>query len=226
MLVAILDDTIHTDTPHGRAIKRIVTGLEEYGITVAGIASPADAKAAYANMPEVDCFLINWNLGGDTAERHSETAGIIHEIRKRNEDIPIFLMGEPTTAPPTSLTIDMIKEINEYIWVRIPRSSLQAASRLQRNVTGNGCSPRFLRSLSGFQRISNTHGTPRAMPGGLLSGSRRPAGPSSSSSGNSSSAPISPSRSGSSARSLTIPGRSGKPNAMQPGCSGPMRPIL
>ena len=26
-------------------------------------------------------------------------------------------MGEPTTAPPTTLTIDMIKEINEYIWV-------------------------------------------------------------------------------------------------------------
>ncbi|HII98140.1 MAG TPA: arginine decarboxylase [Methanoregula sp.] len=117
MLVAILDDTIHTETPHGRAIRRIAKGLEEYGITVADIASPAEARAAYPAMPEVDCFLINWNLGGDTPEKHKETVGLIHEIRKRNEDIPIFLMGEPTTAPPTTLTIDMIREINEYIWV-------------------------------------------------------------------------------------------------------------
>jgi lysine decarboxylase/arginine decarboxylase len=115
--VAILDDTIHTDTPHGRAIKRIVKGLEEYGITVADIASPADARAAFPGLPEVDCILINWNLGGDTPERHKETVAIIHGIRQRNEEIPLFLMGEPTTASPTSLTIDMIKEINEYIWV-------------------------------------------------------------------------------------------------------------
>jgi arginine decarboxylase len=117
LTVAILDDTIHTDTPHGRAIKRIVRGLEEFGITVSDIASPADARAALPNLPEVDCLLINWNLGGDSPERHTETVAIIHAIRQRNEDIPLFLMGEPTTASPTTLTIDMIKEINEYIWV-------------------------------------------------------------------------------------------------------------
>jgi arginine decarboxylase len=117
LTVAILDDTIHTDTPHGRAIKRIVKGLEEYGITVADISSPVDARAAFPGLPEVDCILINWNLGGDTPERHKETVAIIHAIRQRNEEIPLFLMGEPTTASPTSLTIDMIKEINEYIWV-------------------------------------------------------------------------------------------------------------
>ncbi|MGA2918162.1 Orn/Lys/Arg decarboxylase N-terminal domain-containing protein [Methanoregula sp.] len=115
--VAILDDTIHTETPHGRAIRRIVKGIEEFGITVSDIVSPADARAAASNLPEIDCVLINWNLGGDTPGRHEETAAIIHEIRQRNEEIPIFLMGEPTSAAPTTLTIDMIKEINEYIWV-------------------------------------------------------------------------------------------------------------
>ena len=46
LLVAIIDDTIHTDTPHGHAIKRIVHGLEEFGIRVADVSSPADARAA------------------------------------------------------------------------------------------------------------------------------------------------------------------------------------
>ena len=117
LLVGIIDDAIHTDTPHGHAIKRIVKGIEEFGIHVADVASPADARAAYSNLPSVDCILINWNLGGDTAKKHKETMQLIEEIRSRNEDIPIFLMAEPTSETPAALTVDMIREINEYIYV-------------------------------------------------------------------------------------------------------------
>jgi lysine decarboxylase/arginine decarboxylase len=117
LLVGIIDDTIHTDTPHGHDIKRIIKGIEEFGIHVADVASPADARAAYSNLPSVDCILINWNLGGDTAKKHKETMQLIQEIRNRNEDIPIFLMAEPTSETPASLTVDMIREINEYIYV-------------------------------------------------------------------------------------------------------------
>ncbi len=117
LLVAVIDDTIHTDTPHGNAIKRIMKGLEEFGIRVAAIASPADARAAYSNLPEVSCILINWNLGGDTTKKHKDTLQLIDGIRNRDEDIPIFLMAEPTGETPASLTISMIREINEYIYV-------------------------------------------------------------------------------------------------------------
>jgi lysine decarboxylase/arginine decarboxylase len=117
LLVAIIDDTIHTDTPHGHAIKRIIGGLEEYGIHIADIASPADARAAYSNLPSVGCILINWNLGGDSARNQKETIQLIHEIRNRNEDIPIFLMADPTSETPVSLTVDVIREVSEYIYV-------------------------------------------------------------------------------------------------------------
>ena len=117
LLVGIIDDAIHTDTPHGHAIKRIIKGIEEFGIHVADVASPADARAAYSNLPSVNCILINWNLGGDTAKKHKETMQIIQEIRSRNEDVPIFLMAEPTSETPAALTVDMIREINEYIYV-------------------------------------------------------------------------------------------------------------
>ena len=117
LLVAIIDDSIHTDTPHGRAILRIARGLEEYGIRVEDVASPTDARAAYSNLPEVSCVLINWNLGGDTPKKHKETLFLIHQIRERSEHIPIFLMAEPTSETPASLTVDMIKQINEYIYV-------------------------------------------------------------------------------------------------------------
>ena len=117
LVVAIIDDTIHTETPHGRAIKRIIHGLEEFGIFVADVASPADARAAYANLPVVSCILINWNLGTQSAETHKDTLALLRQIRSVNEDIPIFLMAEPTSEPPISLTVEVIKEISEYIYV-------------------------------------------------------------------------------------------------------------
>ncbi len=117
LVVAIIDDTIHTETPHGRAIKRIIHGLEEFGIFVADVASPADARAAYANLPLVSCILINWNLGNQPAESHKDTLALLRQIRSVNEDIPIFLMAEPTSEPPISLTVEVIKEISEYIYV-------------------------------------------------------------------------------------------------------------
>ena len=115
--VAIIDDAHKTDTPQGHAIQRIITGLKEFGIHVSEVASPEDARAAFSALPDIDCILINWNLGGDTPERHAVTAKLIDEIRERNEKIPLFLMGEPTNAPPTSLPLATVREINEYIWV-------------------------------------------------------------------------------------------------------------
>lgn len=117
LLVAVIDDTIHTDTPHGRAIRRIIEGLKEYGIHVADVASPADARAAYTNFPSVSCVLINWNLGGNTKKKQTDTAKLIHQIRAISEDLPIFLMAEPTSEAPAALTVDLIREINEYVYV-------------------------------------------------------------------------------------------------------------
>jgi len=114
LLVAVIDDTIHTDTPHGRAIRRIIEGLKEYGIHVADVASPADARAAYTNFPSVSCVLINWNLGGNTKKKQTDTAKLIHQIRTISEDLPIFLMAEPTSEAPAALTVDLIREINAY----------------------------------------------------------------------------------------------------------------
>ena len=117
LTVALIDDTHKTDTPVGNAIRRIMDGLKEYGIRITNIGSSDDARSALTNLPEADCIFINWNLGGDTPERHTATEGIIKEIRTRNEDIPIFLMGEPGKESATTLTIDMIREVNEYVWV-------------------------------------------------------------------------------------------------------------
>ena len=120
LTVVIIDDTLHTDTPHGRTIQRIVKGLADFDLDVVSIASLEDARSAYANLPEADCILVNWNLGDSGSKTHADAKKLIYEIRQRNEDIPIFLMAEPaeeTATTLTSLTVDIIREINEFIYI-------------------------------------------------------------------------------------------------------------
>jgi arginine decarboxylase len=115
--VVIVDEGVNSDTPHGRTIKRIVDGLADFDILVYTIASLEDARSAYANLPEVDCVLISWTLGTTKSKDHSDAKQLIHEIRGRNEDVPIFLMAEPTGEAPSSLTVDTLREINEYVYI-------------------------------------------------------------------------------------------------------------
>ena len=117
LVVVIIDDAIGKDTPHGRTIKRIVDGLADFDIQVYTIASLEDARSAYANLPEVDCVLISWKLGGSGSKNNADAKQLIHEIRQRNEDIPIFLMAEPTGEAPNALTVDTIREVNEYVYI-------------------------------------------------------------------------------------------------------------
>ncbi len=117
LVVVIIDDAIGKDTPHGRTIKRIVDGLADFDIQVYTIASLEDARSAYANLPEVDCVLISWTLGGTGSKNNADAKQLIHEIRQRNEDIPIFLMAEPTGEAPSALTVDTIREVNEYVYI-------------------------------------------------------------------------------------------------------------
>ena len=117
LVVVIIDDAVNADTPHGRTIKRIVKGLSDFDINVVLIASLEDAKSAYANLPEVDCILISSTLGGTGAEKNADAKHLIHEIRQRNEDIPVFLMTEPMEDTSSILTVDTIREVNEYIYI-------------------------------------------------------------------------------------------------------------
>jgi len=117
LVVGIVDDAIHAETPHGRALQRIIKDLEAFDIFVADVASPADARNAYTNLPAVSCIMISWNLGKRTREQQMDTLTLIRQIRSVNEDIPIFLMAEPTSEAPIGLTVDVLKEVNEYLYV-------------------------------------------------------------------------------------------------------------
>ena len=67
--VAVIDSTVHTDTPAGRAVRNIIADLSTYGIEVTTLASTDDARAALSNLPAVDCIMVNWKTGKNPPER-------------------------------------------------------------------------------------------------------------------------------------------------------------
>ena len=101
----------------GVPIKRIENGLSDFNIQVVSIASVDDARSAYANLPQVDCLLISATLGGPKPKQNADAKHLIHEIRQRNEDIPIFLMADPMGDATSAFTVDTIREINEYLYI-------------------------------------------------------------------------------------------------------------
>ena len=107
LFVAVFDDSATADTPRGRAVDRIIRGIEESGIRVAGVATPGGARAALSVLPEADGILIGGNAGG--------AMELVREIRSRNEEIPVFLMAGPEGVAPAGPDIGMIGEISEYI---------------------------------------------------------------------------------------------------------------
>jgi len=113
--VVIIDDSIRTDTPRGRTLARIVKGLADYQIEATMIASLEDARSAFAHLPEADCVMVNWNLGGTGSKDHNDAKRLIDEIRKRNEDIPLFVIAEPISGATASMTVDVISEVNEFV---------------------------------------------------------------------------------------------------------------
>ncbi len=215
MTVVIIDDTIHTDTPHGRTILRIVKGLADFDLDVVSIASLEDARSAYANLPEADCILVNWNLGDSGPKTHADAKKLIHEVRQRNEDIPIFLMAEPaedTATTLTSLPVDTLREINEYIYIMedtpefIAGRITAAANRYRESLLPPlfGALVRFSKDFEySWHTASSTHF-----------------------SGSNSSGPTSRSRSGGLGPSSIIPARLERRSGMRRRSLAPMTPIL
>ncbi|NTV00875.1 MAG: arginine decarboxylase, partial [Methanoregulaceae archaeon] len=115
LVAVVIDDTLTTETPHGRSMHRILAGLSGFGIQVYTIGSLEGARSAYANLPEADCILINWDIGNDPT--HADARQLIREIRERNEDIPIFLMAEPSRESFGSIGVGTLREIDEFVYI-------------------------------------------------------------------------------------------------------------
>ena len=105
--VAVVDPHIMTETTGGRAVRTLIQEIRKGGISVTEIGTIEDAVSAVVTVPDIDCVLVSWDMGG--------AEDLIMMIRMRNKEIPIFLISEPGTVH--SIPLSIVRQVNEYVWI-------------------------------------------------------------------------------------------------------------
>jgi len=111
--VLVIDHELSADTARGSNIRAIVSSLESRGMDVIKARSSDEGISVFIADPSLDCIIINGDLVQMEEER-KVTPRLIPQLRLRNEDVPVFLITERATL--SSIPLDDIQEINEYIW--------------------------------------------------------------------------------------------------------------
>ncbi|RDI96962.1 arginine decarboxylase [Dyella solisilvae] len=115
--VLLVHHQANTDSAAGRASRVLANEFTDRNIDTIVVSTADDARATIMSDASINALLLDWSLPDDTGSEHGNAAAIslIHMVRSRNEQLPIFLMSEQEKA--RTLTIELIQAINELVWL-------------------------------------------------------------------------------------------------------------
>jgi hypothetical protein len=102
------------DEAAAAAISRITDSLRAEGFGLLRATTGRDGAAQIREYRAIGCLLLDWELGPAGA-RGKEASALIREVRRRNADLPIFLLADRTIAG--HLPLEVSREIQEYVWL-------------------------------------------------------------------------------------------------------------
>ena len=116
--IVIIDEDWRSDSASGLGIRALAKAIEEQGIEVVGGFTYTDVSMVANQAARASAFIVSIDdeeISLDGAESNAvfELKKFIHETRKRNADIPIFLFGETRTSQ--HLPNDVLKELHGFI---------------------------------------------------------------------------------------------------------------
>jgi arginine decarboxylase len=115
--VLIVDDCLaKPDTALGRAVESLAISLEARNVEVVRALSLEDGQSIVGFDASLRCVLLNWNLGADRATTHDHATALLHKLRERLENAPVFLLAERVHAR-RSITIEVAEMIDEFVWL-------------------------------------------------------------------------------------------------------------
>ncbi|MHC9542098.1 MAG: Orn/Lys/Arg decarboxylase N-terminal domain-containing protein [Vulcanimicrobiota bacterium] len=107
--VMIIDDELKSDTAEGKILRSIIAEVEGLDLTVIQASTINDGKRHFISQPEICCILMDWDIKGTPGPGE-----LVAFIRKRNIQIPIFLLTEKMTVK--NIPLSVISLISGYIW--------------------------------------------------------------------------------------------------------------
>ncbi|WP_417581291.1 Orn/Lys/Arg decarboxylase N-terminal domain-containing protein [Nitrincola sp.] len=118
--VIIIDEDFRSENISGSGIRDLAQAISNEGMEVVGFTSYGDLTSFAQQASRASCFILSID-DEDFAEAGEDQSGcalnairdFIIEVRKRNDDIPVFLYGETRTS--RHIPNDILRELHGFI---------------------------------------------------------------------------------------------------------------
>src|SRR5262245_5836857 len=113
----IVDDALaRPDTAVGRAAESLASALESRNVEVIRAMSLEDGRAIVGSDSSLGAVLLDWNLGSNDPDSHDQATAILHKLRERLEEVPVFLLADRELTRG-SMTIEVAEMVDEFVWL-------------------------------------------------------------------------------------------------------------
>ena len=154
--IVVIDEDFRSENASGLSIRALAKAIEAEGVEIIGATSYGDLSSFAQQQSRASAFIVSIDDeefvdGGDDATNPAvlRLRDFVHEIRRRNADIPIFLYGETKTA--RHIPNDVLRELHGFIHMfeDTPEFVARYIVREARTYL-DGLAPPFFRALTHY----------------------------------------------------------------------------
>ncbi len=152
--VVIIDEDFRSENASGFGVRAMAEAIESEGMETIGITSFGDTAMIAQQQNRASCFILSIDDDEFTDEDQKDAAIdklrlFVGEIRRRNEDIPIFLYGETRTS--RHIPNDVLKELHGFIHMFEDTPEFVARHIIREaRIYLDSLAPPFFRALTGY----------------------------------------------------------------------------
>lgn len=104
------------DTAIGRAVENLARALELLDVDVVRAFSYDDARAIVVADASLSAVLLDWDLGADDEVSHAQATALLHRLRERHGEVPVFLLAD-REGVTRGITIEVAEMVDEFVWL-------------------------------------------------------------------------------------------------------------
>ncbi|MDR1694077.1 MAG: hypothetical protein LBR70_02645 [Lactobacillaceae bacterium] len=111
--ILLVFEDFEANTAAARAVRMLEAELEEEDAVIEVVESNCDAEAVIVSDPSIQCVLLNYD---SIVDKGCKKAGeLLKIIRKRNNDLPVFLLS--SRAEASEIPTNILSQVNDFIWL-------------------------------------------------------------------------------------------------------------
>jgi len=154
--IIIIDEDFRSENISGSGIRDLAEAIEQEGMEVIGLTSYGDLTSFAQQASRASTFIVSIDdeeFDSDSEDHDlpalNNLRAFITEVRKRNEDIPIFLYGETRTS--RHMPNDILRELHGFIHMNEDTPEFVARHIIREaKVYLDSLAPPFFRALTNY----------------------------------------------------------------------------